>query len=125
MKAQLDSISLPAANSQRLCDFYVSVFGLEENKERSHPPGFFMVSGGRGCNILIMDAQGSDTETGVKGFELGMEVDSLEGIQERVKEAGGSIIQYTQQMRWGTAITVADPEGHHINAYVFNKEDHD
>ncbi len=122
MNAHLESISLPAKNSQRLRDFFVMVFGLEENKEKSHPPGFFMIKGGRGCNILIMDAQGSDTETGIKGFELGMELDSLDAIEDIVIKAGGSIIQKIQQMRWGTTIIVADPEGHHINAYVFNKE---
>lgn len=44
MKAQLDSISLAAKNSQRLRDFYVTVFGLEENKERSHPPGQWWIA---------------------------------------------------------------------------------
>ena len=122
MKAQLDSISIPAKNSQQLCNFYVSVFGLHENKERSHPPGFFMIDGGRGCNILIMDAIGSATETGIKGFELGMEINTLEGLEEKVVNAGGNIIGNVQQMQWGSAIIVADPEGHHINAYVFNKE---
>ncbi len=112
-----------AKNSERLRDFYVTVFGLKENEQRSHPPGFFMIEGGRGCNLLIMDAVGSDTETGSKGFELGLEVNSLDGLEKNVTEAGGSIVQNKQQMKWGNAIIVADPEGHYINAYVLNKEE--
>ena len=70
-----------------------------------------------------MSADGSDTETGTKGFELGMEVNTLDDLEKKVAEAGGTVVQNTQQMQWGTAIIVADPEGHHINAYVFNKEE--
>ncbi len=121
IEAQLDSISLPAKNSERLRNFYVTVFGLKENEQRSHPPGFFMIQGGRGCNLLIMDAVGSETETGSKGFELGMEVNSLDGLEEKIIEEGGSIVQNKQQMQWGTSVLIADPEGHQINAYVFNK----
>ena len=122
MKSTLNSINLMAKEPTQLKDFYVNVFGLEENMRRSHAPGFYMIDGGKGCNILIQDAGGVHSETGVKGFELGIEMETVDELKERVINAGGSIINDTQQMGWGTAITVADPEGHAINAYVFKLE---
>ena len=121
MSSQLDSISLSAREPQKLCDFYVSVFGLEEDKERSHPPGFFLIRGGRGCNLLVMEAAGAGLELGSKGFELGFEVETLQGLTGRVNAAGGEIIEAEQQMQWGQSVVVADPEGHRINAYTFRR----
>lgn len=121
METTLQSISLPAKNARGLRDFYVQAFGLKENEKRSHPPGFFMIEGGKGCNLLIMDAEGSETKAGNIGFELGMEVSSLDQLVEKVIAAGGRLIKNTQQMKWGTALLLEDPEGHSINAYMFNK----
>ena len=53
METTLQSISLPAKNARGLRDFYVQAFGLKENEKRSHPPGFFMIKGGKGCNRLL------------------------------------------------------------------------
>lgn len=121
MKGQLDSVSIPAHNPTRLRDFYVALFDLEEDIARSHPPGFYLLKGGKGCNLLIMDAEGSNTETGTKGFELGMQVDNMEQLEKQVTEAGGAVQQVVQQMDWGQSMIITDPEGHNINAYKFRQ----
>lgn len=121
MKSTIESISLQTTQPQILRDFYVKVFGLKENEQRSHAPGFFLIEGGKGCNLLIMDAEGTHGSAGNKGFEIGLNVDSLEGLEEKVRMAGGSVLEERQEMGWGTAITFGDPDGHRVNAYVFRR----
>lgn len=119
MKTALDSINLFSSVPEKLKQFYIDVFGLRENAERSHPPGFFLLEGQGGSNLLIQKADLVDGTVGHSGFELGFEMQTISGVGVRAMAAGGSIVNDTQQMGWGDAITVADPEGHRVNAYVF------
>ncbi len=119
MNTVLDSINLFAVNPVALSQFYHTVFGLQVDVERSHADGFFLLKGG-GCNLLIQDAKKVGGEPGVTGFELGFRVDNLKGLSELVAKNGGRILNDEQQMGWGQAITIADPEGHAINVYSFS-----
>lgn len=119
MKAKVDSINLFSVVPTALKQFYCDVFGLVANDNRSHAPSFFLLEGDGGCNVLLQQAEFVGGQVGYEGFELGFELLSIEGLGERVVAAGGSIVNDSQQMGWGKAITVADPEGHRINAYVF------
>jgi predicted enzyme related to lactoylglutathione lyase len=122
MKATLQSINLLTQHPGKLKDFYTSAFNLDVNEQRSHAPGFYVIGGGKGCNILIQDAQGQQLAPMFRGFELGFETDTLTGVIEAVIKAGGTVVNDTQQMGWGTAVTVADPDGNQINIYVFRRE---
>ena len=119
MKAKVDSINVFSAMPMALMQFYCDVFGLLANDERSHAPDFYLLEGEGGCNVLLQQAELVGGQVGYEGFELGFALNSIEGLGERVVAAGGSIVNDSQQMGWGKAITVADPEGHRINAYVF------
>lgn len=123
-KTSLNSINLFSLMPERLKDFYQQVFGLVADPKRSHALGFFLLEGNTGCNILLQQADEAGGAVGHLGFELGFEVESLDGLAELALKHGGTIINSGQQMGWGEAITVADPEGHAINVYVFRKPDH-
>ena len=119
MKTKLNSINLVSVSPGELRDFYVNVLDFQEDKKRSHAPGFFFIEGGNGCNILIQQAEYAQTKPGNVGFELGMEVESLDEFYNNIKSSGCKIVAGTQQMDWGKGVTIEDPEGHIINIYQF------
>lgn len=119
MKAKLDSINLVSDNPCELKDFYVDVLNFELDEQRSHAPGFFLIKGGAGCNILIQQNGNAQTAPGNNGFEIGIEVDIFDQYFERLTQSGCQIVADKQQMGWGKGATVADPEGHIINIYEY------
>lgn len=119
MKTKLNSINLVSSTPGELRDFYVNVLLFQEDKQRSHEPGFFFINGGNGCNILIQQSGHAQTLPGAVGFELGLEVKSLDEFYERIKSNNCKVIADKQQMGWGKGIAIEDPEGHVINVYEF------
>jgi predicted enzyme related to lactoylglutathione lyase len=119
MKAKLESINLVSAKPGELRDFYVNVLNFEEDEQWSHPPGFYLIKGGNGCNILIQQNGNAETKPGSSDFEIGIEVESFEEYYSQIKESGCKIIADKQQMGWGTGAAIADTEGHIINIYEY------
>jgi len=69
-------------------------------KNRSHEPGFYFIVGGNGCNILIQQTGHAQTDAGNIGFELGMDVESLDEFYETITTSGCKVVADKQEMGW-------------------------
>lgn len=114
MNNKLATINLEVRDLPLCLRFYRDVFGVKENAERSHPPGFYYLESPAG-HLTLQPSRGGKPGTTI---ELGFEVEDLVPIISALSAFPGSPVT-RQSMSWGNALETKDPEGHRILAYKF------
>lgn len=121
MSIRLENVNLFVRDIAQARRFYVEALGLEEDQERSAPPGFVLLRAGS-CTLTLQDgsAPGADFSPAAS-VELGFAVDDVEAARERLLAWGGQVSP-VQRMGWGSGFDAADLEGHRLTIYRANAE---
>jgi catechol 2,3-dioxygenase-like lactoylglutathione lyase family enzyme len=109
---ELGSVNLAVKDMLASERFYVDVLGLEVDEERSNRPSFLLL---RAANYMLILQDGTDSpESTVPSgnIEIAFQVDDLKAVQASL---GAEAV--IQQMGWGTAIEIKDPNGVRLNLY--------
>ena len=104
---ELGSVNLVVTDIAAAEQFYVEVLGLQVDTERSNRPSFLLLRTGN-CMVILQQA-GLDSPDSI---ELSFAVEDLSAIQQKL--AGRGIVQ---QMGWGDAIEITDPQGTRLNLF--------
>ena len=120
MKIKLATINLEVADPDRSKRFYIDVFGMSENLDRSRPPGFVYLQSA-GADLTLATPQEAAAAEPSRTMELGFEVDDLAALATRLAEHGLSGFR-PQNMGWSDILEGHDPDGHRVIAYCFKRE---
>lgn len=123
--ATLANINLFVRDVPRSVQFYQEVVGLVLDDERSVLPDFALLRGGDsegGATVTLqnaMETPGAGSGP-AEGVEIGFAVDDVEAVRDRAEAFfggdGGSPAP-VQQMGWGTACDVRDPDNFRITLF--------
>ncbi len=117
MRARLATVNLLSHDPQRAKRFYTEVLGFVEEPSRSHAPGFAYLRG-PGCDVTIALPSGG-VAASPGSTELGFEVEDLGAARTRLAELGVRE-DHAEQMGWGHAVELRDPDGHRIILYTLH-----
>ncbi len=116
MNIRLATVNLEVADPQASKRFYVDLLGMTEDERRSHAPGFVYLRSA-GCDLTLAARQGAPAAGGAAPVEIGFEVDDFAAARAHL-EAHGPKDAVVQNMGWGEAIELRDPDGHRIVIYA-------
>ncbi|MBK9940925.1 MAG: VOC family protein [Kouleothrix sp.] len=120
MATVLGNVNLFVRDVERARRFYAEALGLDEDADRSAPPGFVLLQAG-GCTLTLQDATAPGAVFGADaGIELGFAVDDVAAARERLAQWGG-VAGEVQQMGWGGGFDAADPDGHRLTIYRMHR----
>jgi predicted enzyme related to lactoylglutathione lyase len=107
---------LSAPNLDRLLSFYETLFGaVEFLRMPTDGPTFYVGLKVGDAEIgLVADA---DVESGTaQRMLLSVDVQSVDGLLERVETAGGRVLGPPNDMPWGQRVAhIVDPDGNAVN----------
>jgi len=116
MSATLASLNLFVHDLPAVRDFYVRGLGLVEDRERSAGTGFCLLHAGP-ATLTLQAERTPGAEFGPAGsVEIGFAVPDVEAAHRQL-QAAGYAPDAIEQMGWGTALSVRDPEGHRLNVF--------
>lgn len=111
-----------SSDVEQAARFYVDWLGFEERFRL--PPegeaGYVGLARSGGAELAIVSSEWPADQIGARlgdgpRFELFAYVDDLDGLVERLREAGGTVLKDPQDMPWGERVAyVADPDGNPI-----------
>ena len=82
MRPKVRHVAVMTKNREKMVEFYQKIFGLEP--KRGFGGAIYMSDGD--VNIALIEAKRDDQKEGINHF--GFEVDDLDDIKRRLKEAG-------------------------------------
>lgn len=103
---QIDYVELPASNIARTKDFYTGVFGW---KFEDYGPDYCSFFDGR-----LAGGFTTETPAPARGLLLVFYARDLAAMQERIKNAGGTIVKATFSFPGGRRFHFADPNGNEL-----------
>ena len=120
MNITLSTVNLEVSNVARSKAFYISLFGLTENNDRSHEPSFAYLQSAT-CAITLTTPPARNPIEPSRSIELGFETDELPGFMRRLQELGVGDFN-SQTMGWGAGVELKDPDGHRVIVYAFHRD---
>ena len=103
---KIDYIELPATDLQRTKQFYSAVFGWAFE---DYGPAYASFSDGR-----IAGGFTTETPAPAQGLLLVIYCSGLDAAQNKIREAGGSIVKETFAFPGGRRFHFADPSGNQL-----------
>lgn len=119
MNIALKTVNLEVMDVARSTRFYSDLFGMMENKGRSHPPSFVYLESA-GCALTLTIPPGGGQVQPSRSIELGFETDDIRAFQKALDSAGVSNFR-PQSMGWGDAVELHDPDGNRVIVYQFRR----
>ncbi|MBN8639399.1 MAG: VOC family protein [Anaerolineae bacterium] len=119
MSSRLGNINVYVRDVERAAQFYVKVFGLTQNAERSALPSFALLDAG-GVTLTLQDAHAPGAVFGAdEGIELGFAVDDIAATRARL-QAWNVRVSEIEQMGWGGGFDAVDLDGHRLTIYRYH-----
>src|ERR1043166_9568329 len=111
MRPKVAHVAVMTKNREKMVEFYQKVFGLEP--KRGFGGAIYMSDGN--VNIALIEAKREDQQEGINHF--GFEVDDLDDIKRRLKEAGFSS-EIDSKSDKDSDHRIQDPDGHWVDMAV-------
>src|SRR4030095_7837308 len=111
MRPKVRHVAVMTKNREKMVEFYQKIFGLEP--KRGFGGAIYMSDGD--VNIALIEAKRDDQKEGINHF--GFEVDDLDDIKRRLKEAGFNA-EIDSKSDKDSDHRIQDPDGHWVDMAV-------
>ena len=114
MRPKVRHVAVMTKNRDKMVEFYQKIFGLEP--KRGFGGAIYMSDGD--VNIALIEVKRDDQEQGINHF--GLEVDDLDEIKQRLREAGISA-EIDMKADKDSDHRIQDPDGNWVDMAIHRR----